>query len=478
MDDWFDHILRNVRTQPETPAVVMEDRVVTYGMLGAAINSCARQINALKFTQSDIVAVCVNDPIRHLTLGLAFFRVGIFSISIETGHRNVPGLAFTAMVGDASAKQVFDAGHRFVEVTDAWFAPDPSGRREILPEPFSGARQVCRRSLTSGSTGEPKIIGNTIEYIGRHVFPGIGVFNCNLVLSMPGLTSIFGFMVACAVLASRKTLCFAVSPFQAVRMIELFSIDFILAAPDQLVSIVRAARKSGANCRSLRTIAIGGSIPTRALLESAATHLCKDIRCRYGTSEVGLIAETTASEVLVKPGFVGYVQPGFEVSVFTASGVLCAPDEVGTVKSRMKRDDGSQPDPWTDHGDLGWVGADGEIYIIGRSADGIGLTGELVRDVSPVHEVEHLLRLEWDAADAAAIMVDDHPQAASSPEIWVGTVDCKDARADQLERILRRHGIAARLRLFALTAIPRGANGKIQRGQLRDMMLRAPPKAS
>lgn len=469
LDDWFDHIRHAIRTQPETPAIVMEERVVTYGMLGAAIDSCAQRIAALNFTKTDLVAVCVGNPIRHLALDLAFFRVGIRAISIESGHRNVPGLAFTALLGDAVAKQAFAALDRFVEITDDWFAPDRQSREASLPEPFSGARTIFRHSLTSGSTGEPKIIGNTIEYVGRHVFPGIGVFNCDRVLSMPGLTTIWGLMVACAVLASRKTLCLAVSPFQAVRMIELFSIDFILAAPDQLVSIVRAARKSGANCSSLRTIAIGGAIPTRALLETASVFLCKDIRCRYGTSEVGLIAETKASDILSKPGFVGFIQPGFEVSVFTAAEAPCDPGEVGIVKSRMKRDEVSKPDPWTDHGDVGWVTADGEIYIIGRSADGIDLASDMVREISPLYEVEHLLRLEWDAADAGAVMIDN----TEGPEIWVGTVDCKDARADQLERILRGRGILGRLHLCPLPAIPRGANGKIQRSQLREIMLKS-----
>jgi acyl-coenzyme A synthetase/AMP-(fatty) acid ligase len=475
MNNWFDHILFNAWTQPETSAILMEDRVVTYGMLGAAIESCAQRIAGLDFAKDGLVAVCISNPIRHLTISLALFRIGVRSISLEPAHQPITAnLNFVIVLGDSEARPALASGRRFIEVTDIWFTTEPA-RNASLPGPFSGERQVFRQSLTSGTTGEPKIINNTIEYVGRHVVPGIGVFNCGLVLSMPGLTTIWGFMVAAAVLASRKTLCFAASPFQAIRIIELFSIDFVLASPDQVVSLIRAARKSGAHLRSLRTVAIGGSIPTRALLEGAALYLCKEIRCRYGTSEVGLLAETTASEVLSRPGFVGYVQPGFEVAVFDPNGHPCPFGQMGIVKGRMKRSSDCEEDEWTDHGDVGWLTQDGQLFIVGRTSDIADLFSTSAREISPVHEVEHLLRLEWDASDAAAILIDD--DAANAPEIWVGTVECKDARADQLERILRQNGIEGAVRLFPLAAIPRGANGKVQRSQLKSFMLAAARKS-
>ncbi len=468
MNDWFDHILYNAREQPETSAILMEDRVVTYGMLGAAIECCAHRILALNLAKGSPVAVCIRNPIRHLTVSFALFRIGICSLPLDRAYHGIPGLEFAMVLGDVEAKPMF-APAPFVEVTDAWFATEfvHSG---TLPAAFSGERQVCRRSLTSGTTGEPKILGNTIGYIGRHVFPGIGVFNCGLVLSMPGLTTIWGFMVACAVLASRKTLCCADSPFQAVRMIELFSIDFVLASPEQVVALVRAARKSGAHVRSLRTVAIGGAIPARALLEAAAIYLCKDVRCRYGTSEVGLLAETTASEVLSKPGFVGRVAPGFEIAVFDPSGAPCPPGEIGIVKARVKRGGGREQDAWTDHGDVGWIAHDGQLFIVGRTSDIGDLSNASARQVSPVHEVEQLLRLEWDATDAAAVLLDDETIGAK-PQIWVATVDCKDAHADKLEAILRHRGIEGTVRLFPLSSIPRAANGKVQRAQLKSLML-------
>lgn len=202
-------------------------------------------------------------------------------------------------------------------------------------------------------------------------------------------------------------------------------------------------------------------------------HLCRDIRCRYGSSEFGIIAEARPSEVLANPGLVGRVAPGIEIGVFDQQGRRCPPGQSGFVKGRLNgnsEEAGADPDrPWIVFGDVGRVTVDGQLFIVGRTSDIADLTNASAREISPIHEVEHLLRLEWDAADAAAILV-ENDSAGAKPEIWIGTVDCKDARAEKLETILRQRGIEGTVRLFPVPTIPRGANGKVQRTQLRSLM--------
>ena len=89
MNNWFDHILFHIRSQPETPAMVMEDRTVTYGMLGTAIELCARRIASLKVQSDGLVAVQIENPIRDLTISLALFRIGMRSISLAQGHAGI-----------------------------------------------------------------------------------------------------------------------------------------------------------------------------------------------------------------------------------------------------------------------------------------------------------------------------------------------------------------------------------------------------
>lgn len=473
---WFDHILLQTRTQPEKPAIVLEDRVVTYGMLGIAIENCARRIVALGIAKNAPVAVCVQNPIRHITLCLALYRIGICSMSLERAQTGIADLTFAAVLGDGEERPLLNPVNRFVAVTDDWFGTESIGGGG-LPAGFSDHREICHYALTSGATGTRKSFGCSIEYVGRHV-PLAIIYNCRLVLCMLGLSSAWGFLISCATLATGKTLCFATSPYQAVRMIELFSIDHFISSFDQLVSITRAARKLSAKLESLRTIVAGGSVPSRALLEAAATYVCKDIICRYGTTELGLVADAPASEVLVKPGLIGRVVPDIELAAFDARSVKLPPDVVGVIKGRIKNWIGDAPGKdaddrsWVDVGDVGWMTADNQFYVVGRTADiAIArLDDTSVREVSPVNEIEDLLRLEWDAADAAAVLIDD-TSGGSKSEIWVATVDCKDANAQRLEAILRLRGIEGTVRLLPISSIPRGANGKVQRAQLKSLML-------
>jgi long-chain acyl-CoA synthetase len=483
MNNWFDHILLYTQAQPETSAIVMEDRVVTYGMMGIAIENSARRIAALGIAKDGLVAVCIRNPIRHFTVCLGLYRIGIRSMSLEHGQSGIASLNFAAVLGDSEARPLFDPANRFIEVTDAWFEMEPIAG-DSLPASFSNHREICHYALTSGATGERKSFACTIEYVGRHV-PLAIIYNCRLVLCMLGLSSAWGFLISCATLATGKTLCFAASPYQAVRMIELFSIDYFMASLDQLVGITRAARKLSAQLKSLRTIVVGGSVPSRALLEAAMAYVCKDIICRYGTTEIGLVADAPAREVLSKPGLIGRVVPDVELAVFDPRGRKLSLGQVGIIKGRIKSWIGSLPDdseeehPWVDVGDVGWMTADNQFYVIGRTSDiAIANLGDVsAQQVSPVNEVEHLLRLEWDAADAAAVLIDDEA-GRSRPEIWVGTVDCRDASTEKLEAILRHRGIEGAVRLFPVSSIPRGANGKVQRAQLKSLMLSSAGKTS
>jgi acyl-coenzyme A synthetase/AMP-(fatty) acid ligase len=476
MIEWFDHILYQTRTQPEASAILMEDRVVTYGMLANAIENCAYRIVAARIAKDGCIAVLVKNPIRHLTLCLALYRIGIRSMSLEQGQPGIASLKFAAVLGDDEAKTLIDPANRFIEVTADWFEMTPTSD-DGLPAGFSNHKEICHHTLTSGTTGVPKQFDCTIEYVSRHV-PLAIVYNCRFVMCMLGLSSAWGFLISCATLATGKTLCFADSPYQAVRMIELFSIDFFLASYDQLLSIARAARKMSAQLPSLRTVIAGGSVPSRAMLEAAMAYVCKNIICRYGTTELGLVADAPASEVLSKPGFIGRVIPGVEIAVFDPRGRKLSPGEVGVIKGRLKSWIGDLPDddtnehPWVDVGDVGWILPDGQFYVVGRTSEIAidSLADASVQQVSPVHEIEHLLRLEWDAADAAAVLIDAEP-GRSEPQVWIGTVDCNDARAEKLEEILRARGIDMPVRLFALESIPRAANGKVQRGQLKALMI-------
>jgi acyl-coenzyme A synthetase/AMP-(fatty) acid ligase len=466
MINWFDHILYHTRTQPETPAIVMQDRAVTYAMLGEAIARCARRLGALALAHDGNVVVLVANPIRHMVLCLALFRLGICSISLEHSQHGIRGLSAGVVLGDSDAFVAIGANHRFIEITDAWFNEEAPA--VDLPAGFAGGDRICRMNLTSGSTGEPKLIRVTVEDFGRRL-DTLKRFDWKRLLCLPGLASSWGFRMACGALAAGGTLCFANSPFQAIRMIELFSIEYVVAGTEQLLALTRVARTTGAQLSSLRIVEFGGSITSRALIEHATMHVCRNLLCHYGASETGPIAQAPAREILSRPGYIGHVLPGIEVRIVNRDDQPCAAGDVGLIRCRFdRRWEDAEPAAWTDLGDLGWMTAQGELFIIGRAADIDPVAVSTPRDISPAHEAEHLLRLEWDSDDAAAIAIPATDDGRAL--IRIATVTCPDADAGKLEAILGRRGIDCEVRLTPVAAIPRGANGKVNRAQLRTLL--------
>jgi len=87
-------------------------------------------------------------------------------------------------------------------------------------------------------------------------------------------------------------------------------------------------------------------------------------------------------------------------------------------------------------------------------------------------EAEHILRLEFDYDDAAALMRDGE-SAGSKPVIQFGIVNNRDTTADKLRASLLTRGIDATVELFALPSIPRGGSGKVNRMQLKSALASA-----
>jgi acyl-coenzyme A synthetase/AMP-(fatty) acid ligase len=468
MINWFDHVLSHTRHQPETPAVVMEDRVITYGMLGLGIDRCAARIAAFDLSPEGAVAVVIANPIRHMIVCLALFRLGLPSLSLIPSQQSQSIAGVVLTLGDRDAGQSRTQAHRFIEVTEAWFSEDAP--RRDLPRGFADATKVCRLCLTSGTTGAPKILQFTVADMGGKGGSLLLGSSASRRLCLAGLASALGYWTSIAVLTGGGTLCFSESPFQSIRMIELFAIEYAMAPTEHLLALTRVARTLKARLPSLRAIETGGTMPSRALLEAAMIYVCRDICWRYGASEAGPMARAPARDVLARPGLAGYVLPGVEIGIFDPSGKPCAPGVLGLVRSRRDPRWESTDIPWIDLGDLGWLTEDKALFVIGRAADFDTPAGAGAPEISPVHEAEHLVRLEWDSVDAAAVTID---RPGARPQLVVATVDCEDAKADVLERILRSRGFDYEVRIVPVRVIPRGVSGKVNRTELSALIARA-----
>src|SRR6185436_1832916 len=172
----------------------------------------------------------------------------------------------------------------------------------------------------------------------------------------------------------------------------------------------------------------------------------------------------------------GRAQPGMDVRVVDDQGRLLAPGIEGRLQCRgpfmfvgyAKQEALTQENfdgEWFDTGDLATLDAEGYVRITGRLKDVIIRGGEKI----PVKYVEDMLYEDARVRDAAVVAMPD-PRLG---ERACAFVICRDGRTltmQEMQAFLAARGVAKVYwpeRLEVVAELPRTANGKIRKADLR-----------
>jgi long-chain acyl-CoA synthetase len=197
----------------------------------------------------------------------------------------------------------------------------------------------------------------------------------------------------------------------------------------------------------------------------------------YGASEGGGTL-VRAEEWLAKPGTVGRPWPGAGVRVLDDEGKDLPPGETGTVYLKLMMDFAYKGDPektrasrrgeWFTVGDVGFLDADGFLFLCDRKIDMI-ITGGV--NVYPA-EVEAALLAHPEVGDAAVFGI---PHAEWGEEVKAVVEPAPGVAADAAlaARLLahcreRLAGYKCPRSIDFAEALPRDANGKLYKRRLRD----------
>ncbi len=187
-------------------------------------------------------------------------------------------------------------------------------------------------------------------------------------------------------------------------------------------------------------------------------------------------------EWLRKPGTVGRVNPPDHVRIIDADGAQAGPDEVGTVYLRAPDDDRfeyfkapakteeSYRDSHFTLGDVGYVDADGYLFLTDRSAHLI-ISGGV--NIYPA-EVEAVLLAHPAVGDVGVV---GHPDdewgeivvAAVEPQAGIEPTDTLASDLVEWCRDRIAHYKCPR-RVIFVEALPRHDNGKLYKHQLREQL--------
>ncbi|MBE7325538.1 acyl--CoA ligase [Nocardioides sp. Y6] len=193
----------------------------------------------------------------------------------------------------------------------------------------------------------------------------------------------------------------------------------------------------------------------------------------YGLTEASPVVTTTMRSAQVRPGSVGRPLSGVEVRLVDEVTGHLEGDDPGEIQIRGANlfsgywpdgADGPDTDGWWPTGDVGYIDADGDLYLVDR-----------VRDMVVVHgfnvypsEVEDVVAEVEGVSSAAVIGVDD-PETGEAVVAYVVSSE----PAEAVEAAVRDH-VAGRLarfkqptRIEVVTELPTTVTGRVEKGRLR-----------
>lgn len=200
------------------------------------------------------------------------------------------------------------------------------------------------------------------------------------------------------------------------------------------------------------------------------------VRNSYGMSEGGIGLGTTSQEQVLKPGCVGKLPPHMQLRDEDGN-VITEPGVVGEIYGFQNHPRRYWNDPeataasfiggWTRTGDLGFVDADGDLIMAGRSKELIIRGGY---NITPL-EIETVLHLH-PAVQQAAVVGVDHEVLGEDIAAAVTLRPGQSATPEAIIAFCREHLADNKVPrdLLVLGEMPLNPNGKILKKELKPVL--------
>ncbi len=355
--------------------------------------------------------------------------------------------------------------------------------------PHPSADDIALILMTSGSTGKPKIVPLSHRNLCRSAYDvaqSLDLGESDRCLVMWEQFHIGGLVdLLLAPLVSGGSVI-AAGSFNAERFFELQArhrATWFQGVPTSLGALLPLAQQHGItgplpNLRFLRSVA--AALPTALLQKLVAQFQVPVVRTLGMTEAAPLISTTPLCIEDAKPGSVGR-SAGPEVTVLSDTGDAMPVGATGQVAIRGENVfAGYEGDPeanaaafldgWFLTGDLGYLDAEGDLFLTGRAKEMVNRGGE---KISP-NEVDDALMAHPAVREAASFAV-PHGTLGEDIACAIATTGGQTPDLDALRRFLAtrlaKHKIPARIDV--LPDLPRNPVGKIDKQAL---MHRKPPR--
>ncbi|GAB38081.1 MULTISPECIES: AMP-binding protein [Gordonia] len=365
------------RTSPGEVMVIDAHGPVTAGEIDVRANRLAHLLQRHHVAHDDVVEVALHNSAAFVVACVAVWRAGATPMPLDPvmpadEREMLERIAQPrVIVGDNVSPRTVT-----VDENDARDLP-----ADTLPDIWASS---WKAPASSGSTGLPKIVRSMTPALvdpGARVAPFFPCAATQLVTSPLWHSTAFTYAFRGLTAGHRLIIEPDFDERRFLELVDRHSVTWTVLSPPSIRRLVRLPEEIRAehDMSSLASILhIGGRCPVpdkRALIKWLGAHRVVEV---YAGSESNGVTMVTGHEWLAHPGTVGRPIGGTEVAIRRDDGTRADTGETGLIW--MRRGDGPSysylgaqsrrgADGWDTLGDLGFLDADENLYVMDRAAD-------------------------------------------------------------------------------------------------------------
>lgn len=443
---------------------------VSYARLQYFINNCCKRLVKLGVAPNLIYGLLIDDVLLHIVMMLALEELGAASVSLESPQ--LPeGLTVAALLADHGVPAEPCPA---LPVDLGWIDGDGICTA-VGYEAKDRPENPCRIILTSGTTGRKKCVALTHRMVAERVASYDFVFGSDFpehtrMLCCMGLASSLGYLFCIYMLARGGMFCIPDASIDSTaRKISHYGIQTMVASSLTLAEIWAASQTGLLGLHSLQLVLTAGSPLPRALADRVRDLVCSRILNIYGSTEAGVVATAPVEMLDLSKGQAGFVVPGMHVEIvgrdqgvgrIRIRSTANAREYIGGEREGASSFEGD----WFYPGDIGSLGADGLLSVLGRENNLINIGGYK----TTLEAIEAEMSSAPGVSDMAAMAI---PDGLGVSRVAVAIVP-KNTWSEKAFWAYA-HGILTPafrpIRILPTKAIPRSQNGKIDRRALADL---------
>ena len=488
---------------PDRQALVESGgRSLTWAGLENEVARIATGLGAHGIRAGQRVMVAVGNRIEFVTTYLGVLRAQV--VAVPVNPRSTPG-ELARMIADSGSRMVvadetaLDAVRAALAELDADVARPvvvvtgtPPGEGELALDdlradvvrpvpPLPDPEKLAALLYTSGTSGRPRaamlshraMLAN-LEQVAA-VEPPM-MHGDDVVLGVLPLFHVYGLNAVLGGVLRHRSRLLLVEQFEPQAVLDLID--------DEACSVVPIAPPVFAHWlpdEHLKErlgpvrLVLSGSAPLEpAIVEEFTALTGIPVHQGYGLTEASPVVTSTLCSQANQPGSVGAALPGIELRLVDETHRVVEGEDPGEIQVRGDNlfsgywpdgTDGPDAEGWYGTGDVGFLDATGDLFLVDRVKELVIVSGF---NVYPT-EVEDVLREVDGVTDAAVIGA---PDAETGETVVAYVVARGDDRAT-IEEAVRAH-VGQRLarfkqptRIEVVDALPLTVTGKVQKGRLR-----------